>query len=365
MAFAATSRTTLFTLIFLLSACGIGPTGSSDGKPAATGQWFKGNTHAHTTLSGHGDTKPDNVAKYYLDHDYNFLILSEHNIFIDPDSVTLPTEHRSDFILIPGEEITGDNFVHTTAMNVRGLVRWEMDIAAPTISHTIQLHVDRTHAHGGEPILNHPNYEYAISSKDILGINRLQLFELFNGHPAAHNWGDEEHISTEQMWDSLLTSGMDVFAVSSDDAHDFKELSQDMSNPGRGWVMVWSDELSPDAIISAMARGDFYSTSGVTLKDIERNSSIYTVIVDEVATEKNLQSPNLRGKLVEVGTEGYRIDFIGPDGVILNTNLGVHATHPVTGAEGYVRARVTFTRVVPGAGFEEYYAWGQPIRAPK
>ena len=63
-------------------------------------KWFKGNTHSHTTLSGHADTHPDTVALWYLDRDYNFLILSEHNLFIDPNNVHLPENRRKDFILI-------------------------------------------------------------------------------------------------------------------------------------------------------------------------------------------------------------------------------------------------------------------------
>ena len=51
--------------------------------------WYKGNTHVHTTLCGHADTTPDAVAQWYHDRGYNFLILSEHNKFIDPSTVEL------------------------------------------------------------------------------------------------------------------------------------------------------------------------------------------------------------------------------------------------------------------------------------
>ena len=33
----------------------------------------------------------------------------EHNQFIDPQTVKMPTNRREDFILIPGEEVTGGN----------------------------------------------------------------------------------------------------------------------------------------------------------------------------------------------------------------------------------------------------------------
>jgi hypothetical protein len=54
---------------------------------------------------------------------YNFLILSEHNKYIDPTTVKLSGDIRDDFLLIPGEEVTGP--VHSTAMNVSRLVPWE------------------------------------------------------------------------------------------------------------------------------------------------------------------------------------------------------------------------------------------------
>ena len=61
--------------------------------------WYMGNTHAHTKICGHADSSPDVVTKWYHDHGYNFLILSEHNHFIDPDTVQLPLNKRDDFIL--------------------------------------------------------------------------------------------------------------------------------------------------------------------------------------------------------------------------------------------------------------------------
>lgn len=72
---------------------------SSMGTAQADTQWYKGNTHAHTVLCGHADSSPEAVAKWYHDHGYQFLVLSEHNIFIDPATVELPEDSREDFIL--------------------------------------------------------------------------------------------------------------------------------------------------------------------------------------------------------------------------------------------------------------------------
>jgi hypothetical protein len=61
--------------------------------------WYRGNTHAHTVICGHADSTPEFVTNWYHSRGYNFLILSEHNHFIDPDTVKMPKELRKDFIL--------------------------------------------------------------------------------------------------------------------------------------------------------------------------------------------------------------------------------------------------------------------------
>ncbi|MEZ5757579.1 MAG: CehA/McbA family metallohydrolase [Emcibacteraceae bacterium] len=328
-------------------------------------QWYKGNTHVHTTLSGHADTSPDEVAKWYLDRDYNFLILSEHNHFIDPATINLPENRRKDFILIPGEEVTDDHHVvHSTSMNIEGLVQWNTDRNSTT-TEAIQHHVDGTIEKGGTTILNHPNFEYAIDANDIYGVHDLYMFELYNGHNDVHNFGNETHISTEEMWDVLLSKGMRIYGVSSDDAHHFQTLSMNHSNPGRGWVMVSADELSAESMTNAMLKGDFYASSGVYLKSVKSSPDHYSVSVDPEMTAKALTSTILRGNFIKLSQEGYKIDFIGPDGKVLKTTKGLKAEYKVTEPMTYLRAKITYTRPIYEGGYEEYYAWTQPVFNPK
>lgn len=326
-----------------------------------TDTWFRGNTHTHTVLCGHADSSPEFVAAWYHDRGYNFLILSEHNRFIDPDTVKLPENRRSDFILIPGVEITGKKSVHTTGMNVHGIIPWEFDHEEK--SAIIQSHVDGTVKAGGQAILNHPNWHYAVPDKEILPVKDLYMFELFNGHPHVDNAGDHAHPSTEEMWDQLLTKGMIIYGVSSDDAHHFQTIEKNKSNPGRGWVMVNAPTLDPDSITKAMVQGNFYASNGVFLKVCNTGSDTYVIKVDAERTLKELtSSPTLRGRHVDNGPEGYRIEFIGPNGDLLETIRGEKGRFKIKKSAPYVRAKVTFTRKHPGKdGFEEYYAWGQPV----
>jgi hypothetical protein len=42
-------------------------------------RWWKGNTHTHSWWSD-GDTPPEVIAAWYKQHDYQFLVFSDHNI---------------------------------------------------------------------------------------------------------------------------------------------------------------------------------------------------------------------------------------------------------------------------------------------
>ncbi|KAA3618707.1 MAG: hypothetical protein DWQ05_07015 [Calditrichaeota bacterium] len=321
--------------------------------------WFRGNTHAHTVICGHADSTPEFVTAWYHERGYNFLILSEHNHFIDPDSVKMPQPLRDDFILIPGEEVSGHKVIHSTAMNIDTLVNW--DFNHEHVSEIIQFQVDGAIAANGHTILNHPNYEWAITAADILPVKKLYMFELYNGHPSVRNHGDETHPSTEKMWDELLTKGMKIYGVSSDDAHDFQKIADDESNPGRGWVMVKSQNLTPDAITEAMNHGQFYSSNGVFLKKCGVNNGVYSIEIDEAATMKELLSPDIFGKKVDEKENGFFIEFIGPEGKVLSHSKTMQAKFKIDDSSSYVRAKVTFTRTHKAGGSEEFYAWGQPV----
>lgn len=324
-------------------------------------QWYKGNTHTHTILCGHADTSPEAVTQWYHDRGYHFLSLSEHNQFIDPASVTMPEDKREDFILVPSEEITGGSSAHTTAFNVDGLVDPRLqEPAGASKTRVIQAHVHGTEEMGGHAISNHPNFHYMNSAEDLRPVEGLHLFELHNGHPAVNNFGDHEHPSVEQIWDDLLTSGMLIYGVSSDDAHKFQKLGPEQSNPGRGWVMVQAESLTPDAISEAMYNGDFYASSGVMLSEAKASRKRIALQVDEMATARELSSSYVIGHAVEQGELGFRIQFIGPEGKVLEAARGTKASYSVTDELSYVRAKVTYTRESDN-GYECFYAWMQPV----
>lgn len=115
--------------------------------PATAGShWFKGNTHSHTTMSD-GDSAPEVVARWYKEHGYRFLVLSDHNVFTDPTNLAALVD--STFLLIPGEEITAGfrkKPVHVNGLNLSQLITPVFD---SSLVGTIQKNVDAIRATAG------------------------------------------------------------------------------------------------------------------------------------------------------------------------------------------------------------------------
>ena len=301
--------------------------------PDFRGSWYKGNTHAHTTESD-GDSPPEEVALWYKDHGYDFLVLSDHNVLTDPDRFT----HLQDstFLLIAGEEVTSafeDKPVHVNGLAIREEVQPQSD---STLVGTIQKNVDAIRAVEGAPHINHPNFRWAFGFEELVQIRNNRLLEIWNGHPLVHNYGSEEREDLEKVWDRLLSSGIEVYGIAVDDAHHFKgEFSRDRSNPGRGWVAVRAPELTPGSVVAALEAGHFYASTGVELEDVIVSDSRLEVVIRPV------------------GDFRYRTFFVGELGEILSVVSGTHAVFELTEPLRYVRARV----VDSGGAL----AWTQPV----
>jgi len=295
--------------------------------------WFKGNTHAHTTESD-GDSSPEYVALWYKDHGYDFLVLSDHNVLIDPASLGYLVD--ASFLLIPGEEVTssfGDAAVHVNGLNLHERVDPRR---GETLVNTLQANVDVVREHNGTPHINHPNYVWSFGSHELAQVEGYTLLEIFNGHPSVHNEGGGGYAGMEEVWDVLLTRGMRIYGIAVDDAHHFQgEFSKDRINPGRGWVVVNAPALEADAIVEALEDGQFYASTGVELEDL---------IVEEARLEIRIRSR---------GSFKYTTTFVGEGGRILKTVHGPVAEFHLVGPEPFVRA------VVHDSGGA--VAWVQPV----
>ncbi len=302
-------------------------------------RWFKGNTHTHT-LNSDGDSTPDDVVKWYREHGYNFLVLTDHNFLTSVDGLNALHAADQQFLVIKGEEVT-DKFGATPLhVNGLGVAREVQPQGGASVLDTLQRDVDAIRREEGVPHINHPNFRWAITAAELSQVRNTKLFEIFNGHPQVNNIGGGGVPGLEEMWDTILSGGKLLYGIAVDDAHHFKRPGDpNASGPGRGWVMVRAARLETPAIMDALERGDFYASTGVVLDDVQADAKSMTVKVRPETWSK------------------YRIQFIGKGGRLLRDVAEPAATYAFTGDEGYVRARI-----VESNG---RMAWVQPVVVPQ
>lgn len=396
--------------------------------------WWKGNIHTHSYWSD-GDDFPEMIADWYKSNGYNFLALSDHNVlsigerWADVDRIpkgreALPNylerfgqewvetrqdgdtllvrlkplnefrsllEEPGEFLMIQGEEIT-DSFtirrpvvslpVHLNATN---LIEYIMPRKGGSVREVMQNNIDALHEQReatGQPMIihiNHPNFGWAITAEDIMALDGNRFFEVYNGHPAVRNDGDETRAGLERVWDIVLTKRLAelnkgiLYGLATDDSHNYHDIAVGQSNTGRGWIMVKTEFLTPESIILAMERGDFYSSSGVTLSDISVTDGGISL---EIAGEEGVEY-----KTTFIGTRtGYdpeSEEVIDPDaphlpvtrkysdsiGETLATVEGTRPTYTFSGDEIYVRATIESTKLMENPYQEGEFerAWIQPV----
>ena len=369
-------------------------------------RWYKGNTHTHSLWSD-GDDYPELNKDWYKTHGYDFIALSDHNILAEGEkwkevpkhpfrqrrfqeylqkygdswvvyktdtagriSVRLKTleeyrplfEVKDSFLILQAEEIT-DAYkgkpLHLGAVNIKELIKPQ---GGGSVTEVMQNNLDAVwdqRRRTGQPMIphiNHPNFRWAVKFEDLLPLRGDRFFEVYNGHPHVHNYGDSATMGMEELWDRLqihyLRAGQPLlYGLATDDAHNYLEYKVGQSNPGRGWIMVRARALTGVALIEAMERGDFYASTGVTLEDVTfRRNRLAVQVAPEAGTDYTIQFWG-----------ATRNDTVG---VLLKEVKGTGADFKVKRKHLYVRARVLSSQLQENP-FEEgdkEKAWTQPVR---
>jgi hypothetical protein len=292
------------------------------------------------------------------------------------------------FLLIQGEEIS-DRFqnypIHLNASNIRELIP---PMRGGSVYETMQNNVDAVIAQRertGQPILvhlNHPNFYYAIAAEDLMRLHGERFFEVYNGHPSVHNSGDDVHPSTERIWDIILTQRLAIldlplmYGLAVDDGHEYHNVPSRASEPGRGWVMVLTDELTTDALIDALEAGRFYASSGVSLSRIASSPTFLELdvaaepgvdyLIEFIGTRRGFD----RASEAVVDDDGNALHvtrhYSNEVGEVFKTVQGPTGNYEFSGDELYVRARITSSKEHPNPSElgDHEQAWCQPVPGP-
>ena len=304
-------------------------------------KFYKGNIHTHTNKSD-GDEDPIKVTEWYKEHEYDFLVLTDHNhrTILDygkSDTSTTP-------LMIPGEEVTlnlqKNNKTTPIHINGIGIERLVEPIEAENVVSTIQANVDSIKEAGGIASINHPNYKWAYTISDLIQVNGATAIEVFNGIHDTNVYGSKTRPSCEQIWDGILSSGKLIYGVATDDSHHYHDFTPKMANPGRGWICVESESLTESSIMTSIKNGDFYASTGVYLNHLSHDKNILRI---EINTEED--DPT---KFTE-----YITTITGYEGTILDETDSISINYVLPENIPYARATIRSS-----GGFK---AWTQPV----
>lgn len=369
-------------------------------------RWYRGNLHTHSFWSD-GDDFPDMVVGWYADSGYDFMALSDHNVLAEGErwiridewrrpaldryrerfgddwvesrmrgdtlEVRLKTfreyrvlfERPDTFLVIQSEEISDGFEGLPLHVNATGVTERIAPQGGSSVTDVLQRNIDAVLSQRDStgvamvPHVNHPNFGWAVQPEDLVPLVGEHFFEVYNGHPAVHNEGDDERPGTEPMWDFVNTRRLGeghglLYGLAVDDAHSYHEARTGLANPGRGWVMVRADALESGAIIAALEAGDFYASSGVELEDIR---SEYGELRIRIRREEGVTYTTSFVGSRRVGEDSIAI------GVVFERQTGTEPAYRLTGDEIFVRATVVSDRLKanPYTEGEKERAWVQPV----
>jgi hypothetical protein len=220
--------------------------------------------------------------------------------------------------------------------------------------------VERQREATGQPMIvhiNHPNFVWSLTAEQVAEVAEAKLIEVYNGHPSVNHLGDETRPGDEAIWDMANTIRLrdmeaePLLGVATDDSHHYH--GGDVS-PGRGWVMVRAPELSADAIVLGMERGDFYASSGVTLEKVD---------FDAEQRRLSIQVSPVDGETHTIELIGSRKAADAPAGQVLDTVAADEAQFVLADDLLFARVRVTSSASHPNPSYENQKkrAWTQPV----
>ena len=216
-----------------------------------------------------GTVDPEQQAADYRAQGYHFLALTDHNVMLTHAQLS-----GEDFLLLPGWE-RDIPYGKTKCIHMVGLFPQDTPDDASCSrpkgdpdEMTMQGLIDQMRGENAFTVLAHPIWS-RMEPEEVRALTNYDAIEVFNtGTERLCHAGH-----AEIYWDMLLREGKRVWGIACDDTHG-KTAEPDRFG---GWVMVRAQELTRGAILDALARGDFYATSGPELHEVSVEDGVLQV----------------------------------------------------------------------------------------
>jgi hypothetical protein len=259
------------------------------------GRWMRGNLHTHTTRSD-GERPQQDVIDDYAAHGYNFLMLSDHDIYTSPDDYA--TLNAQGMILIPGNEVS-DAGVHL--LHVKADTRVEPDADRQKV-------IDQINAsnNGGFAIVNHPNWFRDwdhCTQEQLEGWQSYAGIEIYNGTIGRL---EGSQYATDR-WDRLLSKGRRIWGFANDDSH----LA--VGEVGMGWNVAYVKTPTVDAVTTALKDGEFYTSTGVVINSIEVEGT--RIRIETANADRIIAITSHQRRFVVTDTPTFEVDLAAFPGI--------------------------------------------------
>ena len=249
-----------------------------------TDKLYKVNLHAHTNESD-GKLTPQELKDIYKANGYSAVAITDHEFMIDHTEL-----NDDDFLIIPGYEYAINNggpwshkivschlnifpknkddyrlvcYSHDNIwLESQFALEHKFQYAGDNDykkKHTIECFneiIETAKANDMFVMLNHPTWSM-LSPEVVKGFEGLWGIEIYNTGSAHSGLMEYEEV----YYDMLLKQGKRLFCTATDDCHRPSEACY-------GYVMVKAKELSREAIIDALLKGEFYSSTGAEIKEL-------------------------------------------------------------------------------------------------
>jgi hypothetical protein len=229
-------------------------------RPFSTpGRFWRGNLHAHSTLSD-GALNPVDVVEVYKRAGYDFVQLSDH--FLDRFAWPIADTRKlrsHNFTTLIGAEIhamgtSAGEYWHIVATGLPfDFPHAEPNESGPRLA-------ERAREAGAFVAIAHPSWSQ-LTIEDGRSLSAAHAVEVYNHICAVMtDRGDGFY-----LLDQLCNEDRRLTAVAGDDAH-FHNGDLDAFG---GYVMVKAESLEPESLLGALKAGEFYSTQGPRIYNVE------------------------------------------------------------------------------------------------
>ena len=302
---------------------------------------FKGNLHTHSTRSD-GKHDPKIIVSWYKEKGYDFICLSDHEIYYSDSS--LDTEN---FICLDGYEMRIENTVDNVSFHIHGLFDHAIKCKKP-FNHNefhvipeyngdlqqVQNLIDDMKSRGNIIIFNHPNW----SRNTYETLEKLEGFHLMEIYNHQSEILEATGYSID-YWDYCLRKGKLLYGVAADDMHSMAPEDKSGEAFG-GFIVCDSESLTQEHIIDSIREGSFYSSQGPEIYDLRIEDGFLKVKTSDVQFIKFVVFETL-------GNNQF-----SKDGFLISS-----AEYKILGSESYIRVEITDEKGLK--------AWSNPIMVAK